>query len=355
LETSVLQWIGDETLLQQYVAGLSTLNLLVIVVVCIALLSKGADWMIDGVVELARRTGMPKIVIGATVVSLGTTLPEAFVSVMAAYMGNPGLALGNGVGSIIADTGLIFGLTCILAAVPVNRFILNRTGWVQVGSATLLVVIALVSLATVPEGEEPTLGRWVGAVFLILLGLYMYVTYLWAKQGGQSAVDDGEEQAEELMSVGRAWILVIGGLLLVVIGARILVPAAAEIATRFGVPEDVIAATMVAFGTSLPELMTAIAAVRKGHPEITVGNIVGADVLNCLFVIGAAAFAAPLAIPDNFFYFHFPAMLIILYSFRFFIWMNTAGVFYRWQGAWLLSVYGIYVFLQYALNIGAAH
>jgi cation:H+ antiporter len=355
LDHSVLQWIGDETLLQQYVAGVPTPLLLAIIVVCIALLSKGADWMIDGVVDLAQRTGLPKIVIGATVVSLGTTLPEAFVSVMAAYMGNPGLALGNGVGSIIADTGLIFGLTCILAAVPMNRFILNRTGWVQVGSATLLVVISLISLATVPEGEEPTLGRWVGALFLILLGLYLYVTYLWAKQGGQAAAGGGEQKVEELMSVGRAWFLVVGGLLLVVIGARILVPAAAEIATRLGVPEDVIAATLVAFGTSLPELMTAIAAVRKGHPEITVGNIVGADVLNTLFVVGAAAFAAPLAIPDNFFYFHFPAMLIILYSFRFFIWMNTGGVFYRWQGVWLLSVYGIYVFLQYALNIGAAH
>ena len=145
-----------------------------------------------------------------------------------------------------------------------------------------------------------------------------------------------------------------GGLLLVVIGARILVPAASEIAYRFGVPEDVIAATMVAFGTSLPELMTAIAAVRKGHPEITVGNIVGADVLNVLFVIGAAAAAAPLAIPPNFYYFHFPAMLIILFSFRVFISMNRT-VFHRWQGVWLLGVYGTYVFLQYALNIGAAH
>jgi len=143
---TMLQWIGDETLLQQFVAGFSTTTLLIIIAVCIALLSKGADWLIDGVVDLAQRTGLPKIVIGATVVSLGTTLPGAFVSVMAAYMGNPGLALGNGVGSIIADTGLIFGLTCVLVAVPVNRHILNRTGWVQVGSATLLVVIAIVIL-----------------------------------------------------------------------------------------------------------------------------------------------------------------------------------------------------------------
>jgi cation:H+ antiporter len=351
---TVLQWIGDEALLQQFVAGLSTVNLLLIIVVCIALLSKGADWMIDGVVDLAQRTGLPKIVIGATVVSLGTTLPEAFVSVMAAYMGNPGLALGNGVGSIIADTGLIFGLTCILAAVPVNRYILNRTGWVQVGSATLLVVIAVAILLTTPPESEPLLGRPVGFFFLLLLALYLYVTYLWAKQGGETGNENNEQAEQELMGLGRCWLMVIGGLLLVVLGARVLVPSASEIAYRLGVPDDVIAATMVAFGTSLPELMTAIAAVRKGHPEITVGNIVGADVLNVLFVIGAAAAAAPLAIPPNFYYFHFPAMLIILYSFRVFITMNRTE-FHRWQGVWLLSVYGGYVFLQYALNIGAAH
>jgi cation:H+ antiporter len=352
--STALQWIGDETLLQQFVAELSTTTLLVIIAVCIALLSKGADWMIDGVVDLAERTGLPKIVIGATVVSLGTTLPEAFVSVMAAYMGNPGLALGNGVGSIIADTGLIFGLTCVLVAVPVNRYILNRTGWVQVGSATLLVIIAVVVLLSTPAESEPMLRRWVGFFFLCLLAVYLYVTYLWAKQSDGMTQAEEEQEQRELMGLGLCWLLVTSGLLLVVIGARVLVPSASEIAYRFGVPEDVIAATMVAFGTSLPELMTAIAAVRKGHPEITVGNIVGADVLNVLFVIGAAAAAAPLAIPANFFYFHFPAMLIILYSFRVFISMNKTE-FRRWQGVWLLSVYGGYVFLQYALNIGAAH
>lgn len=354
MNNSPLSWFTDEAVLQNLVAGQSTIVLLIAIVICIGMLSVGADWMIDGVVDLAERTGLPKIVIGATVVSLGTTLPEAFVSVMAAYMGNPGLALGNGVGSIIADTGLIFGLTCLLVAVPVNRFILNRTGWVQVGSATLLVIIALAALWA---GEDPPrLERWVGFFFLALLALYMYTTYRWAKQDAGVLPDDEEGvQPHELMSVGKSWLLIVAGLLLVIIGARLLVPCASEIALRLGVPDDVIAATMVAFGTSLPELMTAIAAIRKGHPEITVGNIVGADVLNVLFVIGAAAAAAPLSIPQNFFYFHFPAMLIILYSFRVFISMNREGVFYRWQGAWLLGVYLVYVILQYTLNIESAH
>ena len=348
--SNILRWIGDETLLHNLVAGFPTLVLVLLIAVCILLLSKGADWMIDGVVHLARRTGLPRIVIGATIISLGTTTPEAVVSVMAAWMGNPGLALGNGVGSIIADTGLIFGLTCVLTAVPVNRFILNRTGWVQVGAATLLVIISVAVLAFTTG--EPILGRGVGLFLLILLAGYMYMTYLWAKQGGAQAMEGEDEDDSELESLAKSWLMLLGGLFLVVLGARILVPSASEIAYRIGVPDDIIACTMVAFGTSLPELMTAIASVRKGHPEIMVGNVVGADVLNCLFVIGAAAAARPLAIPDNFFHFHFPTMLVILYSFRVFIFMGKEGWFKRWQGVWLLGVYLVYIILQYALNVG---
>jgi cation:H+ antiporter len=351
--TEILRWISDESILNEFVRGIPSIGLVGIIVACILVLSKGADWMIDGVVHLARRTGLPRIVIGATIVSLGTTMPEAVVSVMAAWMGNPGLALGNGVGSIIADTGLIFGLTCLLTIVPVNRFILNRTGWVQVGSATLLVVISVAALAI--TGGEPVLQRWVGIFFLVLLAGYMYITYLWARQGADIAAGDEEADDSEIVGLGQCWLMLVGGLFLVVAAARLLVPSAAEIAFRIGVPEDVIAATMVAFGTSLPELMTAITSVRKGHPEIMVGNVVGADVLNCLFVIGAAAAARPLAVPSNFFEFHFPAMLLILYPFRFFIYMNKDGWFKRWQGGWLLGVYLIYLILQYAFNIGSVH
>ncbi|MBN1225661.1 MAG: sodium:calcium antiporter [Deltaproteobacteria bacterium] len=346
----IFRWIGDETLLNNLVAGLSTIVLLIIIALCIVILSKGADWMIDGVVHLARRTGLPRIVIGATIISLGTTMPEAFVSVMAAWMGNSGLALGNGVGSIIADTGLIFGLTCLLAVVPVNRFILDRTGWVQVGAATLLVIISLIALDTM--GGQAVLKRWVGFLFILLLVGYMYITYVWAKQGSSMAIEGEQADDSELMKLRICWLMLAGGLILVVVGARILVPSSTEIACRIGVPEDVIAATMVALGTSLPELMTAIASVRKGHPEITVGNVVGADVLNCFFVIGAAAAARPLAIPPNFFTFHFPAMLLILYSFRFFIFKNRDGHFRKVQGVWLLSIYFVYIVLQYALNVG---
>ena len=346
----ILPWLWDETLLQGLVHELPVILLIGVMGVCIVVLLKGADLMIDGVVKTAQRTGLPKIVIGATIVSLGTTTPEAVVSVMAAWTGNPGLALGNGVGSIIADTGLIFGITALMTNVPVNRFILNRTGWVQFGSATLLVVISLITMGV--TNGIPILGRWVGLFFLLLLGGYMYVTYVWARQGSKSALVAEEPKISDPAGLTKCLSMILGGVFLVVVGARILVPSAVEIAYRIGVPEDVIAATMVALGTSLPELMTAIAALRKRHPEIMVGNVVGADVLNCLFVIGAAAVAKPLVVPSNFFSFHFPAMILILYSFRAFIFVNKDGFFKKWQGAWLLVVYLTYLILQYAFNIG---
>ena len=342
-----LIYIVDESALHSAVAHLSSPFLVIFIAVCIALLTKGANVMIDGVVHLACRTGMPRIVIGATVVSLGTTTPEAFVSVMAAWMGNPGLALGNGVGSIIADTGLIFGVSCVLTTMPVNRFILNRTGWIQVGSATLLVVISVI-LKYWSNGQ-PVLPRWIGVFFLGLLGAYLYATYTWARQGAEVCVE--EPDLGPIASVPKATFMIIGGLVLVVGGARVLIPCAAELAARLGVPDDVIAATMVALGTSLPELVTAISAIRKGHPEITIGNIVGADVLNCLFVIGASATARPLAIPSNFYTFHFPAMLLILYSFRFFIFLNKDEKFKRLQGAWLLAIYLTYLVFQYVFKL----
>ena len=343
----LLTYIIDESALHSVVAHLSSPLLILLIAVCIAFLTKGANVMIDGVVHLACRTGVPRIVIGATIVSLGTTMPEAFVSVMAAWMGNPGLALGNGVGSIIADTGLIFGVSCVITTMPVNRFILNRTGWVQVGSATLLVLISVVARYW---GEGPAiLPRGVGILFLVLLGAYLYATYAWARQGIEVCVE--EPDLGPIASVSKATFMIIGGLVLVIGGARVLIPCAAELAIRLGVPDDVIAATMVALGTSLPELVTAITAISKGHPEITIGNVVGADVLNCLFVIGASATARPLAVPSTFYTFHFPAMLLILYFFRFFIFLNKEGKFKKAQGAWLLAIYLTYLVLQYVFKL----
>ncbi|MDC7222500.1 MAG: calcium/sodium antiporter [Spirochaetales bacterium] len=346
---SIWQYVADEELLAELIASFPTWSLLIIIAAGVFLLSKGADFMIDGVVDLAERTGMPKVVIGATIVSLGTTMPEAFVSVLAAFQGDPGLALGNGVGSIIADTGLIFGLTALISKVPLNRYILNRNGWWQVGSATLLA--ALSALLLLLPAERRFIGRPMGIGLLILLGVYMYMNFRWSKGHTEEEMDTNASDYESDAPSWLCWVMIVGGIIMVITGARLLIPAASELALRLGVPQDVIAATMVAFGTSLPELMTAITAVRKGHPEITVGNVVGADVLNCLFVIGAASVARPLSVPINFYLIHFPVMLLVLWSFRVFVGVNKGKTFPRWQGVWLLGLYLAYVIYQYTVLI----
>lgn len=323
----------------QFLTTLGTIYIFVILCAFIYILTKGADMAIDGAVALARSLKLSPMVIGATIVSIGTTMPETFVSVMAAWSNEPGLALGNGVGSIIADTGLILGFCLLISKVPIDRFILNRTGWIQVFAATLLVFISVTQAFLF---KRPVLDRWVGILFLVLLVGYLYLTYMWSKQLSHITEDTFPQQ-----STLKGIFYIAIGLFAVIVSSKILVVCAQELARRIGVPEDVIAATMVALGTSLPELTTAITAVRKGYPQIMVGNIVGADVLNCFFVIGASIVATPLKIPDNFFFLHYPTMLLILFSLRFFISINRKKFFPRWQGAWLVFIYLVYIFVQY--------
>jgi cation:H+ antiporter len=343
----IFRLLTDEGGVDRWIAGFSTWELMLAVIITFIALSKSADWMINGAISLARLTRLPEIIVGATILSIGTTLPEVIVSVTSALTGNPGLALGNGVGSIICDTGMILGLTCLLAKVPVDKFILNRAGLVQLGAATLMVLLSLRAYHISPEA--PTLERWVGILFLILLVVYLYLSFKWSKQNDLSDSHDGVTASGSIpTSIG--WIA--GGLVGVVISGRILVPSVADGAIRLGVSQDVVATTLVAFGTSLPELVTAITAVRKGHPQIMVGNVVGADVLNCLFVIGAATAASPMSVPPNFYLLHFPVMLLVLFSFRLFVQLNRDGWFKRLQGAWILGIYLGYLFLQYRFNAG---
>ena len=337
----------DISSLEGAVAALPAWALAAILVFGTLLLCYAADRMVEGSVHTARRTGLPRVLIGTTIIALGTSLPEAFISVTAAWMGNPALALGNGVGSVICNTGLIFGLTCLIWGLPANRFVLNRAGWVQLGSALLLVLLCIGFLAASPL--QPVIPRWVGLFFMGLLGGYMYLTYLWGRQTSLMGV---EPDIGPPLGLVRSLLLMILGLTGVLLASRIIIPVASETAIRIGVPDDVVAATIVALGTSLPELVTSVSAVRKGYPSIMLGAIVGSDVINILFVVGAAALAAPLEVTGNFFYFHFPAMLIILVTFRIFIAVNAQGAFKRWQGGVILGWYGLYILGQYIFNLG---
>jgi cation:H+ antiporter len=320
---------------------LPTIVLILIAVVSLAILSKSADFLVDEAVSLSIRWGIPKSIIGATIVSLGTTLPEASVSVLAAIQGNPDLALGNGVGSIIADTGLILGLAAIIGYLPIDQRTLNRQGRIQIGSALLLVIIALPMFG---RNNQGIIHQWMGFGLLFLLVVYMFMMVHWAK--------NGNETFEKLDVVKSPAILQVAKLLfaisMVIFSSKLLIPSIELSAIRFGIPQSIIAATLVAFGTSLPELTTAIAAVRKGHGELAVGNIIGADILNVLFVIGAAAAVTTkgLTVDTSFYQLQFPAMIIILLAFRRFA-KSKDHCISRKEGIILVSLYMVYIILSY--------
>ena len=337
----------DEAL-HHFVSELHGGWLALVIVVSLAVLGKAADWLVDEAVALSERSGIPTVVIGATIVSLGTTAPETAVSVFAALQGSPGLALGNAVGSIICDTGLILGLACILAPLRLDRAIVNRQGWIQLGAAVALVAGCFPwSNAGQVFVEGGRLPQWVGIAFLVALVVYMVLSIRWASAGVTTASEKGVAD-DEAGSLALVVLKLVGSLALVVLAAQVLIPSVREAATRIEIPESIIAATLVAFGTSLPELVTAVTAARRGHGELAVGNIVGADILNVLFVAGASATATPagLAAGGHFFVVLFPAMLFILLTFRIGIFVSGDSL-RKPFGFVLLAAYGVYMVVSF--------
>ncbi len=342
----------------EFFVGQAAWLLLAVTVTSIAVLAWGADRLVDGASGLAAGFGVPKVVVAATVVSLGTTSPECAVSVIAAWSGEPGLALGNAIGSVVTDTGLIFGLGCLLATLPADRKLLNRQGWFQAGSALLLALLCYGSL--IASGPSAVLGRGAGLLLTALLVAYLYLSVRWSRRD-QGFIDVAGDlstsestQGDSTVPVGKLLATLGLGLLAVVFCSQVLVLAVSELAVQAGVSKLVIAGTLVAFGTSLPELVVGLSAVRKGHPEILVGTVIGADILNVLFVVGASALAAPLPLletgaelPGLLFYLHLPAMLLMLAWFRFCVGRaSQSGGFSRWMGGPLLTAWVLYVAVQ---------
>ncbi len=347
-----------EQALEQFFASLHWTLLGLVIAAALAVLGRGADWLVNEAVALSERSGIPKVVIGATIVSLGTTTPEAAVSVLAAVRGSPGLALGNAVGSIICDTGLILGLACLIAPLRLNRRIVNRQGWIQFGAGVALVA------ASFPWGDPGTVFRaggrlpqFMGFVFLAGLAVYLWRSVVWSRREPELAEfeEDAVAAHEREATASNLVILakLIAAVAVVVGSAKVLIPAVEEAALRLDVPESIIAATLVAFGTSLPELVTAVTAARRGHGDLAVGNVVGADILNVLFVAGAAAAVTPggLEAGGHFFVVLFPIMLFILVVFRLGI-VFSEDFLRRPFGFILLGAYGFYLAVSYLLPGG---
>ena len=247
------------------------------------LLIKGADWFVDGASGVADRFGIPQIVIGLTIVAMGTSLPEAAVSISAAFKGSADITIGNVVGSNIINVLLILGITSVIRALSVQK---NTIRYEIPFTIAITVVLALLGLL------DNEVGRIDGIILWGLMVLYM-VYLVWVSKTDQNAA--GEENTADKIkgSLPKLIVLILIGSGMIVFGSNIAVDAATFIAEELGMSERLVGLTIVAFGTSLPELVTSCMAAVKGKSDIAVGNIIGSNIFNILFVVGTTAVIVP--------------------------------------------------------------
>ncbi len=258
------------------------------------LLIKGGDWFVDGATALAHRFRVPELIIGATVVSIGTTLPEVLVSATGALSGHSGIAYGNAIGSVICNTALIAALTIAIRPCPVD------------GESFKVPVIFFFVTAAFYAGTAYLTGsftRLTGIILLLIFAAYIAYTIWNAKRKGliggtEESPDTSEEEGGEEMPLWKMILMLVIGAAAIAVGARLLVDNGTLIAEALGVPESVIALTFVALGTSLPELVTAITALAKGHSALSLGNIVGANLFNLVLVSGISFTLSPFTLSE---------------------------------------------------------
>ena len=265
------------------------MNILIAIVLLIigfVMLTKGADWFVDGSSALAFRLGIPQLVIGLTIVAMGTSAPEAAVSITSSLKGNEGITVGNVVGSNIMNILLILGIASVIVPLAVQK----STRMIEIPYMIAITVLFGVLGYT---GEKVTRveGGILWIAFLIYLGYLLWM----AKKGKE---DNEPDEKQKSLPVQLLMILV--GLVCIVLGSRFVVDGATEIAEVIGISERIIGLTIVAFGTSLPELVTSIAAARRGNADIAIGNIVGSNVFNILFVAGTSALIRPVIFERKF-------------------------------------------------------
>lgn len=305
-------------------------------------LIKGGDWFVDGASALARRFHLPELLIGATVVSIGTTLPEVMVSTMSALSGHGEIAYGNAIGSVICNAALIAAITIAV-----------RPG--KVDPKTLKIpVLFFFAAAAIYCVAAYGFGKFTRPMGFIMLA--MFVAYIAANiHQMKNAPAEEHEEEEETMPLPRMLMLLVLGAVLIAMGANLLVDNGTLIAQALGVPESVIALTFVALGTSLPELVTAITSLIKGHSDLSLGNVVGANVFNLVLVSGVSVALAPFTVPQSATIFgmnsslvlEIPVMIAVMV-------LLTApalvkGKLSRVQGVALLVIYAVFCGIQFTL------
>ena len=311
-------------------------------IVGLLFLIKGGDWFVDGASELARRFHLPELLIGATVVSIGTTLPEVMVSTMSALSGHGEIAYGNAIGSVICNAALIAAITIAVRPGKVNPKTLKMPVLFFFAAAAIYCVAAY------------GFGKFTRPMGFIMLA--MFVAYIAANiHQMKNAPAEEHEEEEETMPLPRMLMLLVLGAVLIAMGANLLVDNGTLIAQALGVPESVIALTFVALGTSLPELVTAITSLIKGHSDLSLGNVVGANVFNLVLVSGVSVALAPFTVPQSATIFgmnsslvlEIPVMIAVMV-------LLTApalvkGKLSRVQGVALLVIYAVFCGIQFTL------
>lgn len=251
------------------------------------LLVKGADWFVDGASGIADKLGIPQLVIGLTIVAMGTSAPETAVSITAALKGNADIAVGNVVGSNILNILIILGIASVITSIAVAKTTIRYE---------IPIMLAITFLLLIFGATGGTINLWEGIALLVCFALYLFYMFVMVKKG--------EMQAEEIDGAQKPlWKLLVAcavGLVLIVWGSDVTVDAATIIAKEIGISDKFIGLTVVALGTSLPELVTSVVAARKGKADIAIGNIVGSNIFNILFVLGTSALIIPVVFEMSF-------------------------------------------------------
>ena len=311
-------------------------------IVGLLFLIKGGDWFVDGASALARRFHLPELLIGATVVSIGTTLPEVMVSTMSALSGHGEIAYGNAIGSVICNAALIAAITIAVRPGKVDPKTLK---------IPVLFFFAAAAVYCVAAYGFGKFTRPMGFIMLAMFVAYMAANVIQMKNVPAEQNDD----EEEAMPLPKMLVLLVAGAVLIAVGANLLVDNGTLIAQALGVPESVIALTFVALGTSLPELVTAITSLIKGHSDLSLGNVVGANVFNLVLVSGVSITLAPFTVPQSATIFgmnsslvlELPVMLAVMVLLT--VPALLKGKLSRVQGVALLVIYAVFCGIQFTL------
>ena len=296
-----------------------------LLVVGFVMLVKGADWFVDGSSSLARRFGIPQLVIGLTIVAMGTSAPEAAVSIAAALKGNADITIGNIVGSNILNILIILGVSSLLTNLEVAK------STIRAEIPFMLVITAVLMI----QGRDGVVGAGNGLVLLVLFIVYLAYLFWMAKQGREEV-----READVVQPLWKNLAMTGIGLVLIVWGSNVTVDAATALARIFGMSERFIGLTIVALGTSLPELFTSVNAARKGNADIAIGNIVGSNVFNILFVVGLSGLITPVPFADLFVIDTLVAMAAAAFLGGFCV---KKGRLVTWHGVVMLMGYGAYL------------